>query len=251
MLWLVALLLAVGAVWGLRSAFGGVRPHRGPTSESQVSRVAAIHGGATSLLTVSMLAYLSVRSQAQGYPTPDDAWVYLAETRYYVPLAMALFVGMGWFVERARSVTGRRRPVILAGFALIGVLATGPAVLRAKRFVEIHLLQTNRPSRALDPALSDVVAAQLRPPADGARLVYLDDDERRRQWASMLGAVVIDPQDVAMLNRDVRAETTVVLAYSVAGASDHMRRLRDELLALGAKETGLFEETRFISFHPL
>jgi hypothetical protein len=64
----------------------------------------------------------------------------------------------------------------------------------------------------------------------------------------MMGVVVIDLQDVAMLNRDVCAGGTVVLAYSVADASDHMRRLRGALLALGAQETGQFEGTVFVSY---
>ena len=197
-----------------------------------------------------MLAYLSVRNPPHPYPTPDDAWVYLAETRYYVPLAMALFVGMGWFFERVRSIRGRPHLTASAVMVLIGVLATGPAVLRAKRFVEIHILDSTRPSRALDPGLPELLAAQLRLPSDGSRLIYLDEDVGRREWASMMGVVIIDPRDVAMLNQDVCAGATVVFAYSVTDASDHMRRLQEQLRALSAEETGRFGDVLFLTRAP-
>ena len=174
LLWLVALLLAAGATWGFVSMFREASQDNSEAFAGPPTRLAVVHCGLTSLLTVGMLAYLSVRSPPQGYQTPDDAWVYLAETRYYVPLAMALFVGMGWFLERARSIGGRPRLMISAGLVLVGVLASGPAVLRAKRFVEIHVLRVAQPSRALDLGLPDLLAAQLRPPADGSRLIYLD-----------------------------------------------------------------------------
>jgi hypothetical protein len=64
--------------------------------------------------------------------------------------------------------------MISAGLVLVGVLASRPTVLRAKRFVEIHVLRVAQPSRALDLGLPDLLAAQLRPPADGSRLIYLD-----------------------------------------------------------------------------
>ena len=76
---------------------------RRPSTETPLSIVAATQAATAALLTVGMLIYLARLHPAQSYPGPNDVWAFVDEVRYYMPLAPAVFLGVGWFDREGRS----------------------------------------------------------------------------------------------------------------------------------------------------
>ncbi len=250
LMWILSAGLLVAVARGLTAGF---RDADGPAqgSDRTLKRVASTFAAVAACVTFALLVYLSLRYPAIEYPGPGDYWVYLAEIRYYLPMAPAFFLGLGWFCEDCLERTSRSSRVLLAVVGCSVVMAFAPAALRAKRIVQVHLsgelpvrqADANRFREALDVEIAMATAR-------GGTVVYVDEDQYRREWAALAGAAIFPARDLERLDLSVCDGITVLAALDTVDASDHMRSLWEQLRSIGGIENGNFENIQFMRYPP-
>ena len=128
-------------------------------------------------------------------------------------------------------------------------VALAPAALRAKRVAQIHIAD-DKPARqpaalrfreALD---EQIISARVQ----GGALVYVDEDQYRREWAEIAGAATFKFSELARLDLAACDGVTVLAAFDPLKASDHASALWEQLRSIGGTESGDFENIKFMTY---
>lgn len=248
LLWILSAAIAISAARGIIATFR-VPDRSGQGSDRTVGRLATTFATIAASVTFVLLVYLSLRYPAQQYPGPGDSWVYLSEVRYFMPMAPAFFLGLGWFCQDSLNRRSARRWLMIAMLTCLTSVALAPAAFRAKRVAQI-LISGEKPARQLAAlrfreALDEQIIAARVP---GGALVYVDEDEYRREWAEIAGAATFKFSELERLDLSACDDVTVVAALDPLAASDHASALWEQLRSMGGAESGDFGAIKFMTY---
>jgi len=248
LLWVLSVAIAISAARGIIATFR-YADGSAQGSDRTLERLATTFATVAASVTFALLVYLSLRYPAQQYPGPGDSWVYLSEVRYYMPMAPAFFLGLGWFFQDSLNTRSARGWLMIAMLTCLTSVAMAPAALRAKRVAQI-LISGEKPARqhaalrfreALD---AQSISARVQ----GGALVYVDEDQYRREWAEIAGAATFKFSELARLDPSACDDVTVIAALDAVAASDHTSVLWDQLRSIGGTESGDLGAIKFMTY---
>lgn len=248
LMWILSVAIAISAARGIIAAFryadGSVQ-----SSDRTLERFATTFATVAASVTFALLLYLSLHYPAHEYPGPGDSWVYLSEVRYYMPMAPAFFLGVGWCCRDGLNRRSAGGWLMIAMLMCLTSVALAPAALRAKRVAQI-LITGGRPARQLAAvrfreALNEQITAAR---VQGGALVYVDEDQYRREWAEIAGAATFKFSELARLDLAACGDVTVIAALDPVAASAHASVLWEQLSSIGGTESGDVGAIKFITY---